>query len=533
MIKVSDEFHKLAAAPVRPLDWDVAISFSKQRNPDTAWFQLNQSQLNGTDLLTSDMENPIQLWDTYEYSYLKERLIGASFTRSVEFPYNVQSCIADFDLNNYDRLFSYTEDENDNLSPIAKYILPKRPCRLYLGFKGGGLAPIFVGLTQGLPEYEGEMDEVAKFTAMDFLSEIGEMSLNEMVMMRNVRTDEVIVKILEQFGVDDSMYNLDPGLNVIPFVYFSTDKNAGNALRELVQAENGALWLDEQGIIRFQPRTSYVGKEPVMIFDETSIIKATPSRTTGIVNRVMITSEIREVQAFQTIFTGDNSNGFNNSDASQDPYRLPANSKTEVWVQFDDPIWTAETTIELDGSPDHSNFTAVDLGGNPVTKNITATGELFPESMKISFTNTNNFAVSVNFLQLFGEPAKQISGSPIEYEAVDDESVEVYGTQSLEISDNKCFGNYKNIDNYASDILRKYSKYSPILTVEVKGNPALQLQDIITLDFRNYGGDYQVVGEEIKFEDSKLSTTLTLTAIEVVSPFILDVSVLDGKDVLV
>ena len=152
--------------------------------------------------------------------------------------------------------------------------------------------------------------------------------------------------------------------------------------------------------------------------------------------------------------------------------------------------------------------------------------------MRLTFVNTNNFAVSVNYLQIFGEPAKQISGSPIDYEARDDDSIEKYGVQTLEIADNNCFGNYKNIDEYAMDILTKYAEYSPTLKLEVKGNPALQLQDIVTVDFRDYSGDYQIVGMEVSLDDSKLKTVLTLRKITVVSPFILDQSVLDGDDVL-
>ena len=529
MITVSDKFHQLAAASVRPLDWDVAISFTKKRNTGVKWFTLDQSRLDGADLLGSNDQNPIQLWDAYDYMFLKERLVSMNFSRSVEFPYNIQSCIADFELNNYDKYFSFNEE--GSASPIGKYILPKRPCRLYMGFKGGGLVPVFVGLTQGLPTYDGELDEIASFTAMDFLSEIGEMSLKNMVMMRNVRTDQVIATILNQFGLDPAMYKLSVGLNVIPFVYFSSGKNAGNALKELVQAENGAMWLDEQGIIRFQPRTSIIGKKPVMTFNATTIIKATPSRTNNIVNAVKIKSEVRAVQAFQSIFTMDNSNGYS-SGASDDAYRLPANSTKTIWISFDDPVWKCSTNPVLKGSPNNSNFTVVDLAGKPVSSKVSASGTLFADSMKLDFINTNAFSVSVNFLQIFGEPAKQISGSPIEYEVRDSESVEKYGIQSIEINDNNCFGNYKNIDNYAMDILKKYAKYSPILKLEVKGNPALQLQDIVSVDFKDFTGDYQIIGIDMSFRESRMDTILTLRKTKIILPFILDQSVLDGTDVL-
>lgn len=529
MITASDRFHQLAAASVRPLDWDVAISFTKERNAGVKWFTLDQSALDGGDLLGSNDQNPIQLWDAYDYMFLKDRLVSMNFSRSVEFPYNVQSCIADFELNNYDKYFSFSED--GSISPIGQYILPKRPCRLYMGFKSGGLVPIFVGLTQGLPSYSGDQDEIVNFTAMDFLSEIGEMSLKNMVMMRNVRTDQVIAAILNQFGLDPAMYNLSAGLNVIPFVYFASGKNAGNALKELVQAENGVMWLDEQGIIRFKPRTSVIGQKPVMTFNATTIIKATPSRTDGVVNTVKIKSEVRAVQPLQSIFTMDNSNGYS-SEASEDAYRLKANSTKDIWISFDDPIWQCSANPILKGNSDNSNFTAVDLAGSSVSTKVSATGILFADSMKLTFINTNSFPVSVNFLQIFGEPAKQVSGSPIEYEAQDDESVEKYGVQALEISDNNCFGNYKNIDSYATDILKKYAKYSPILKLEIKGNPALQLQDIVSVDFKEHSGDYQIIGIDMSLGDSQLKTTLILRKTKVYSPFILDQSALDSTDVL-
>lgn len=528
MITTTDRFHQLAASSVRPLDWDVAISFTKNRNKNIKWFTLDQSALDGNDLLGSNDQNPIQLWDSYDYMFLKERLVSMNFKRSVEFPYNVQSCIADFELNNYDKYFSFSED--GTVSPIGQYILPKRPCRLYLGFKSSGLVPVFVGLTQGLPKYNGNLDEVASFTAMDFLSEIGDMSLKNMVMMRDARTDEVIAEILNQFGLDPEMYNLSQGLNTIPFVHFESGKNAGNALKELVQAENGAMWLDEQGIIRFKPRTSIIGQQPVMSFNANTIISATPSRIDGIINTVRIKSEIRAVQQLQSIFTMDNSNGYS-SEADNDNYRVNANSAKDVWIKFDDPVYRFNNPT-LNSNSNNSNFTALNLSGVSITSGITATGVLFSDSMKLTFNNTNNQPVSINFLQIFGEPAKQISGSPIEYEACDNESVEKYGIKALEISDNNCFGNYGNIDSYATDILQKYSEYSPSLKLEVKGNPSLQLQDIVSVNFREFVGDYQIIGIEATLGESKLKTTLTLRKITVISPFILDQSILDGADVL-
>ena len=527
MISTSDEFHELANGSVRPLNWGCNISFTKNRNTDTAWFTLNQSQLDGGDILSMNSEQPIQLWDYYDYENYADRLMDMTVNRSVEFPYNVQSAILDFTLDNHDGYFTYDADTTND-SPITPYILPKRPIRTYLGFKGVGQVPVFVGLTQELPSYSGVNDTTMKWTAMDFLSEIGNQSLGESVMLRDARTDEAIAVILNSFGLDSSMYSLDAGMNTIPFVFFEKGKNAGNALKELVEAENGKLWLDETGIIRFSPRTSDIGKTPVATFTSANIIEFTPSRTDGIYNRVKINSNIRVVQDKQPIFSADNENGYQSS-ASDDSYRISSYGNKQIWLSFDDPIWTATTEPVLAGDESDSFFTAVDLSGNEITTGITATGTLFSDTMLLTFTNANGFPVSINFLQIWGEPAKVVD--EIKYDAYDEDSVEKFGNMTLEITDNNFFGSYQNVDSFATDVLSKRAEYSPTLKLKVKGDPSLQLGDIITVDYK-FNGDYKIVGINQSLNQSGLITELTVEKFETLSPFILDVSVLDGSDVL-
>ncbi len=528
MISVSDIYHELAAGSIRPLDYRVAVSFTKERNSEIDWFTLNQSILNGSGLLAEDDTKPIQVWDAYDYHNISDRLIELNISRSIEFPYNVQSAIADFTLNNYDGYLSIVGA--GGTSPLSPYILPKRPCRLYLGFKTGGLAPQFVGLTQGTPAYDGFKNERVSFTALDFLSEIGDMKLDGMVMMRNARTDEVIAAILDQFGIEPQMYSLDPGLNVIPFVYFEPGKDAGNALRELVQAENGAMWLDENGIIRFRPRTAIIGQIPAMTFNSDNIESITPSRESQIVNTITISAEVRKVLDEQPVFTDDNSNGYT-STPTEDNYRVPANGTKEVWLNFEDPVWTASPLV-LNGTADDSNYTVVDLAGDPVSSGVSVSGTLFATSYKLEITNTNAFPVSVNYIELWGEPAKMIGGQPLEYEASDTDSVAKYGTMKLEITDNKCFGSLDNARNYVTDVLQKYSEYNSAITVNVKGDPSLQLNDIVSIEYTGYNGEYAVIGTNHKLTDAKLETELTLRRTRLYSPFILDQSVLNGTDVL-
>lgn len=528
MITTTAVFDAVANGTIRPLALNAKISFTKQRSNNVGWFILDQSELDGADILATDPDDVIQLWDAYEWGDYTSDVIGMNWSRSVEFPYNVQSAFCDLTLNNVSQKYTY----GNSGSPLDGYILPKRPMRTYAGFKKGGYVesvPVFIGLTQKMPKYSGLNDSTATFSAQDFLSEIANTQLNQTVMLRDVRTDEAIATILDTYGMDSSMYDLAKGLNTIPFVVFESGLNAGNILAKLVQAENGKLWLDEKGIIRFEPRIADIGKTAVMTFDETNIIEITPSRTDGIVNRVKITSDIRAVQDKQPIFSMANETGYQQS-PNDDSYRINSLGNKDIWLSFDDPIWTATLNPILNGSSDDSFFTAFDLAGEVVSSGITATGYLFSDSMKITFTNTNNFAVSISFLEIWGEPARIVD--TIKYNAYDDDSVEKFGEMVLDITDNDYFGSYSNADAYAMDILRRRAEYSPTVSLKVKGNPALQLGDIIHIDYK-YTGDYKIVGIKSSITNGAgFTQELTIERTKIVFPFILDVSILDGEDVL-
>ena len=495
MIETTDIFHKLANAGVRPITWGVSLNF------------------------TGTPED------------LSSRAIALSVSRSFEFPYNVQSAIADVSLDNHDGYFSFS---GLRVSPIADYILPNRPVQIKYGFIGAGTVSNFSGFTETIPTYDGEHDSIAKFTALDKLAQISETHLPNMVMMKDARTDEVLEAIFTQLGLDASEYNLEQGANTIPFVYFDANKSVGNALKELIQAENGRLWQDEEGVIRFTARqTNAFSRNPVMVFNKSNVLSITPSRDSGIVNQVNISAEIRQIEDTQQIFLVSNDSGY---ESSEDNYRVPANGQATFWLSFDDPVWSCIAPT-LNAGASTSSFTAVNLSGTAMTSGLTATGTLFATTYKLVITNTNASPVSISSISLWGEPAKLIGGQAVEYMAYDDSSVARFGTQSLNITENKCFGSISNITNYASDIITKRSDYNKQITMTVKGDPSLQLGDLVSVEIDQFEGRYEVLSITNRIDnvsESKLETELTLqfTISSSATPFTLNQSILDGSDLL-
>lgn len=518
---VSPGFHAMAQNSVIPIDWQFNVSFTKDFEDSVTFFTLNVSELNGIDVLSPSEDNPLQEWDKYEYTPYGDRVISMEWQRTLDFPYSVQSALADITLNNYDDYFTPRSS-----SPIQEFILPKRPMRIYTGFRTVGVIPQLVGLSQGMPEIS--QDKTAGFHVLDFLSEMFTMELTKTIAMQDVTTDVVLSSIFEQFGLLPTQYSLAKGRNVIPFLFFERGLNAGNIFRQLMQAEMGKLWLDELGIIRFEERLSSA-ETSVMTFNENNIITAESTGDDEIINDIRITSNIRAVQAFQPIYT----NAQEEDSVLFDPtitFRIPASgSAFYPDANLNDPAISAvDPTIGR--KADTSWFTAVNIAGVEVTSNITITlSELRTNSFTMLFSNANAFDVYITQVEVWGEPAKIVD--VIDYRAFDDDSVEKYGTQLLEVN-NDFFGSISNCDSFAEYTLDAYKEFAGVIMLGVKGDPSLQLADVIDVDYQAFTDSYKVIGLKNALRNNSYSQIITARHYTPRMWFILDQSELNGTDVL-
>lgn len=294
MQQVSDSFHIAAQRGIRPHAWRFRASFFKNFDDSVEFAMWDVSEWDGGDLWAPNDDNPIAYWDFYDYLDYTERIIDMEWIREIDFPYSVQSALADFTLNNYDNYFTPGQG-----SPIDGYVLPKRPVRLYSGFQNEGTLQQFVGITEGMPQLDSLTKE-AQFHAMDFLSEMFEMPLNKTIAMNNVTTDVVLDALFQQFGLTPSQYVLAQGRNKIPFLFFEEGSNAGDAFRQLMQAEMGNLWIDEQGMIRFEERLMQI-QDPVILFNDSNTENISIVQEAELINTIRIKSVIRDVQEFQPV----------------------------------------------------------------------------------------------------------------------------------------------------------------------------------------------------------------------------------------
>lgn len=510
---VSPEFNEYAKGDVRPHSWGCRISFDKAYDDTVKFFTLNQSVLDGSDVLGTDTDNPIQAWDYYKYEDYTDRITFMSWDRTFEFPYSIVSARADFELSNTDSYFT-----PNSSSPLAPYILPKRPVRLLSGFKNI-IIPQFVGLTQGMPDIQTP-SQTATFTALDFLTQIYDMPIRETIAMQNVRTDQVLANIFQQFGLAPAQYDLAKARNIIPFLFFNQEQvKAGDVIRPLMEAEGGMLWLGEDGIIRFRPRLEQPDT-PTYDFTASEIISVGVSSDDAIINSIKFSGEVREVQEYQIVYI-KSQGGQNNI--------IPANTTGIFKAELLDPCLTI-VAPQIGNRVAVSWFIATLPNGTEVTANISVTAtSLKTNSYEISIRNNNSFSINISQMELWGQPAKIVDtvNKTIDYQP----SIDKYEVKQLVI-DNNFIQTESQMESLGLTILDEYAEYASILDLEVKGNPAIQLSDIVTVNYKQFVGQYRVIGISCSLKDSKFTQNIKLRAYHPRHWFTLNQSVLNGTDVL-
>lgn len=527
MIGVSDNFHKAAFGQIIKPVVAIYVSFDKQLK-EGGFFTLGQSQLNGSDLLKFAASNAdTQSWDFYDYKDFSDRLVSVNWERSLQFPYQIQCGMMDFTLSNTDGYFTPLNPK----SPIGSNNLPARPVRLAAGFRYSNtseLIPQMSGITDGLPDLN-QYSKTVDYHAVDFLYDICNQELTTAINMRAAKTGDIIAAILQSYGLSPSQYKVAKGRFTVPFVFFDIGASIGDALKKLVQSENGFMWLDETGVVRFETSAATTGAtEIVATLSDYDIMEITPGELSDIVNRVKITAEVREVQEWQEVYTKSESS----ENISNSLWVVPANGEVTVSCGLGDPCYdVVAPTINKASSV--SWFTAQDEHLNPVTSGVSATGVLSSNSYTITFTNNHAYPVEIVEMKLWGEPAKVYD--ILNYDAYDDESVEKFGNQTLEISDNQFFQSYYQANAFARSIIGEHKDYSRTIKAQIKGDFSLQLLDLLRIETQEgtYDGIYRILGLSYSWDGKQLITNVTLngTSIEE-GKFTLNLSQLNGEDVL-
>lgn len=510
MQTVTSLFNTKANGTMRKLTHRVLMSFPRAYNASISFFTIGVSTIGGADIIKGD-GSVVAEWDKYQYDDYSYRIKSIEITRTEEAVNSTSLAQADIVLENHDNYFTPSRG-----SQIQSFILPYRPVKLYGGF-GVEAIPQFVGLTEKMPTID-ERNKTASFHCIDFMYSLFNRPLDSAVMYQDKRTDEILASLLVAFGISPTQYSFDTGFNIVKFAFFDKGSKFGDVVKELMEAEMGRFFMDEQGVIRFKNRQNY-SSQVMWFFNTSNIVDIQTSKEDDIINVVTVTANVREVQAKQKYWE------------LQSAVMIPANGSVDVWADFNDPVTSVDAPAYIT-SATTSLFTTntySDGTGTQVASGVSSVNTLFAKSYKMTFSNTNSYPVYLTSIELYATPAVVVK--EIYVRQTDTASIAKYDERVLDIA-NDYINNEGDAYSKALIILDDYASYQNQYVLTVKGNPALQIGDAVSVNVWGFSGTYVINKIVNRWADGKFTQILTVRKKVFRTFFTVGVSTIGGSDVI-
>lgn len=502
-------FQARAAGSLRPISGKVFISFSKAFDENIEFFTLDESMLDSGDILQGE-NDVINEWDKYDYSDYSSRLIDMEWTRQEDPISSVALATADIVFDNHDDYFTPGAG-----SPVQDYILPGRPVRLYSGFKDEDI-PVFIGLTEGMPEVD-EASKTITFHCIDFTQSLFNRPLEETPLYIDARTDEILSDLFTIAGLLPGQLSLDLGVNIVKYASFPKGTKLGDAVKELMVAEQGRVFMTEEGVITFKNRQNYP-ITPVLYLDGSNILEADTIRFDEIVNVVEIDARVRAPQAFQKGWELPESKAV-----------LPGET-LDIWANFADPVLDCDVPLYVDIATTSYYATNQNAEGTglPLNADITLLSTaLFSDSFKMTFENTGSNIVYVTNIVLYATPVTVTNTIFVREEDAD--SIEKYDEHVVRLT-NDFIQTSLDARSRAIILLEDYKDYNRAKSLTIKGNPALQVSDMVGVSLQS-NEDYIVTKITGQLRDASFKQRIEVKQFNRHEYFVLDESSLDsGKE---
>jgi len=440
------------------------VSWKKVFKPTIRFFAIGVSTIGGTDIIPTTDSAP-SAWSKYIFTDESAYLTNLSYERGLNQPIGgVSKAIADFEFDNTTGRFTPRFMGGTNTETYTAVQKPRRPVTINAGFNYNGvdqMLPQFVGLTNKVPEVNTR-SKTAKFKAEDFVGYLENNYVDDSSMFTGLRTDEVIENILTGLGYATAQYDLDYGIQVIPFGLFEVGTKWIDIVNQLVQSENGHLYQDEFGKIRFENRQHWDSSpytQVQRVIATSQVIETKTPTDSHLINVVEVDSKPRAKQPNQLVFT-------------QSSYKeIGALSTIEIFVNFDDPMLSIDAPVYVAN-------TLSDGTGTDVTTSVSLKSQSkFAKACKIVLQNNTSQTAFVTAMTMYGRPAKV--STEIYTRVQDDSSVTAYEQRPYKIA-NDYIQSESWANSFAQMILNDYSDIENVQELTIRAEPELQLGDLIS-----------------------------------------------------
>lgn len=447
------------------------VSWKKDFRADIILFTIGVSSIGGNDLIAPTEQIDSQ-WNKYLYFDESNYLKYLEYEHGLQLPIGgIRVGLAEGEFENTSGRF--TPRYMGGNSELFTSILPRRPFILNAGFEDQGVEytyPQFVGLFSRQPEVSLR-DKYLRWVGKDFVDFLSNRFVDDEAIYTGYRSDQLIEQILGSLGFTTGQYDLDQGLNTIPFAIFRRGDKFGDLIDTISKAEYANFYQDEEGILRFENRhhwNSSPHNEVQWDFVTSQVLEAELPNDDHIINVVEVKADVRQKQPAQTIFT------LNTFDSIQ----VSGNSTEEVFVDFTDPVLAITTPTNGGTLSFYKGNTLPDGTGSDVTSSLTITKQyLFSNAAKFTFSNSNASTVYITELVVSGRPAK--IEKTIYYRTQDDSSVTAYEERPYLIEND-----YIQTEDWASTLsqllLIDFATPEKLQTLTIRAIPQLKLGDLVS-----------------------------------------------------
>lgn len=535
MQSVSSAFTAEAEDTVRRPSQSLQVAWKK----DTATsilFTIGVSTIGGSDIIAST-EGTLPRVSAYMYDDESDYVLRLGWERSLNIPQGgVARASGEFVLDNTAGRF--LPDYMGGTSTLFTAVdLPRRPFIINAGFmvdESDYSIPQFAGVTQEPPDISLSQRSF-NTNGFDYIDYFAGKNIERTALFTGQPTDVVLESLLNSAGLSTAEYDLETGYNNIPFAYFEAGDTLGNIINELVQAEYGHFFQDEQGVYKFWNRahwdtSPYNQTQYILPTAQVIDFEITPrEQENTLFNVVEVTGKNLSKHSSDTVFYYD----IVDEDNTDGVKEIPPNSTVAVWIQFFDPIAEESVPVLQVTPPINWTFFNDENGEGDLLGTQSSPGNmrlesyyLFSKTMKLVFTNNNDETAYLTFLEVFGRYVQ--TNSTFVVNNRDSASVTAYDEHPLLIENR--FIQDENWANVLSQlIVNQYSQPIGLSKINIRAVPQLQLGDIIS-----YGGQqYRILGMRSDYDASN-GFTQELTVASgmhlITTYFTIGVSTIGGGD---
>lgn len=522
MLSVSDAFSVEEQDVVRSVSHSALVSWKKDLLSSIQLFTIGVSTIGGNDIISGD-SGVAPNWNKYVFEDESDNVMYMGWDRELTEPEGgLTKALAEFKLSNTSN--RYTPDYAGGDSAIATAVAdPRRPVNLQAGFNYDGIdhnIPQFVGLTSKPPVIDMR-SRTASFQAEDFIGYLQNRYVDADAMFTSIRSDQAVEQFLIDAGFSTSQYELDQGLNTIPFALFEKGTRAGKYLNDITRAENARMYQREDGVVVWQNRQAwdnYPYFNVQRVITTSQVIEARTPNTSHLINVVEINSKVRSKQPEQIIFKS----------AVGDGIPIQSTNTKEMFIDFEDPVLSMTTPSGTGASSYFRANSQPDGSGTDLTSSVTVQRvSRFARAAKVIFYNASATDAYLTELVVTGRPAKLIK--EIYLRERRGSSVTAYEEHPY-VVENDYIQDDSWANSFAQLILNDYARPENIQEIVIRAVPELQFGDLISWQ----GRYWRVFGISTKLDPSSgfVQTLKLLQRNEAIdtSYFRIGISVIGGLD---